>query len=96
MCSYCKSGGGGFHSNIRVLDMSFNNISTISKQYFRPVEISLTHLHLSHNKILNATRDVFGNMPHLQWLDLSSNGLYEMDFDTFRNTKRLQVITAII
>ncbi|XP_030758115.1 chaoptin [Sitophilus oryzae] len=85
-------GFGGFHSNVKVLDMSYNNISLIAKQFFRPAEISLTHLYLSHNKILNATRDVFGNMPHLQWLDVSWNQIYEMDFDMFRNTKKLQVL----
>ncbi|XP_048520977.1 chaoptin isoform X2 [Dendroctonus ponderosae] len=85
-------GSGGYHSNIQVLDMSFNNISMIAKKFFRPAEISLTNLYLSHNRIINATRDVFGNMPHLQWLDLSSNHIYEMDFDMFRNTKKLQVL----
>ncbi|XP_019875931.2 chaoptin isoform X2 [Aethina tumida] len=93
VCSICE-GMGALHSNIRVLDLSFNNITTISRQFFRPVEISITHLYLGHNRLLNATRDVFGNMPHLQWLDISHNGLYEMDFDMFRNTKKLQVLLA--
>lgn len=90
VCPYC-TGSGGYHSNIQVLDMSFNNISMIGKKFFRPAEISLTNLYLSHNRIINATREVFGNMPHLQWLDLSRNHIYEMDFDMFRNTKKLQV-----
>ncbi|CAH1974718.1 unnamed protein product [Acanthoscelides obtectus] len=85
---------GGVHSNIRILDLSHNNITLISKQFFRPIELSLTHLYLSHNSIWNATKDVFGSMRHLQWLDISSNGMYEMDFDMFRNTKRLQVLIA--
>lgn len=63
----------------------------IAKQFFRPAEISLNSLYLGHNQIMNATREVFGNMPHLQWLDLSRNEIYEMDFDMFRNTKKLQV-----
>lgn len=58
---------------------------------FRSAEVSLTHLYLSHNKLQNATRDVFGNMPHLQVLDLSHNQLLDLEFDTFKNTKRLQV-----
>lgn len=90
VCFYC-TGIGGIHSNIKILDLSHNNISTISNQFFRPVELSLTHLHLSHNNLLNATREVFGNLRHLQWLDISHNKMYEMDFDMFRNTKRLQV-----
>lgn len=39
----------------------------------------------------NVTRDVFGNMPHLQWLDISHNYIRELDFDAFKNTKDLQV-----
>ncbi|KAJ9598947.1 hypothetical protein L9F63_010541 [Diploptera punctata] len=80
------------HSNIKVLDLSNNNVSRIGRTFFRPVERSLTHLHMSHNWLSNATREVFGNMPHLQWLDLSYNQLAEMDFDTFRNTRNLQVL----
>ncbi|XP_054280137.1 chaoptin-like [Macrosteles quadrilineatus] len=80
------------HANVKVLDMSHNNITHIGRGYFRPVERSLTHLYLRHNWLSNATRDVFGNMPHLQWLDLAHNNLYEVDFDSFRNTKKLQVL----
>jgi Leucine-rich repeat (LRR) protein len=31
-------------------------------------------------------------MPHLQWLDLSHNIISEMEFDTFRNIRKLQVL----
>lgn len=44
----------------------------------------------------NTTRDIFGRMVHLQWLDLSHNDLIEIDFDTFRNTKNLQVFFKVI
>ncbi|KAJ8916973.1 hypothetical protein NQ315_008373 [Exocentrus adspersus] len=88
------AGVGRIHSNIKILDLSHNNISSVSKYFFMPVELSLSHLYLSHNNILNATREVFGNLRHLQWLDVSHNGLYEMDFDMFRDTKKLQVIHA--
>ena len=79
------------HSNVKVLDLSYNNVTRIGRTFFKPVERSLSHLHLSHNWVRNATREVFGNMPHLQWLDLSYNQLVDMDFDTFRNTRNLQV-----
>ncbi|KAI4459845.1 antigen bsp putative-related [Holotrichia oblita] len=88
------SGVGGLHSNIKVLDLSYNNITSISKQYFQPAILSLTHLYLSNNKIINATKDVFGNIDHLQVLDISYNQLGEIDFDTFRNTRRLQILRA--
>lgn len=84
--------GGNLQSNIKVLDMSHNNISDIMRFYFRPVEYSLTHLYLAHNEIANVTQGVFGNMPHLQWLDFRYNDLVEVDFDCFRNTKNLQVL----
>nr|CAD7567857.1 unnamed protein product [Timema californicum] len=83
--------GGLFHSNIKVLDLSHNNVSWIARGYLRPLEISVTHLYLGNNALQNATREVFGNMPHLQWLDLSGNSISELDFDVFRNTRRLQV-----
>jgi len=78
-------------SNVKVLDLSYNNISHIGHSYLWPVEHSLTHLHLSNNRMLNTTREVFGNMIHLQWLDLSHNQLMQLDFDTFHNTRTLQV-----
>lgn len=62
------------------------------KYYFKPVEYSLTHLYLSNNQLRNITQSVFGNMPHLQWLDLRHNQLFEVDFDCFKNTKNLQVL----
>jgi Leucine-rich repeat (LRR) protein len=83
--------GSEMSTNIKVLDLSYNNVTFIGHRYLWPVEQSLTHLHLSHNRLINATHEVFGNMPHLQWLDLSSNQLVELDFDTFHNTKMLQV-----
>ncbi|XP_014471116.1 PREDICTED: chaoptin isoform X3 [Dinoponera quadriceps] len=84
--------GGNVQSNIKVLDLSYNNISDIMKYYFKPVEYSLTHLYLSNNELKNITQGIFGNMPHLQWLDLRHNELYEVDFDCFKNTKNLQVL----
>ncbi|XP_020278724.1 chaoptin [Pseudomyrmex gracilis] len=83
---------GNIQSNIKVLDLSYNNISDIMKYYFKPVEFSLTHLYLSNNELRNITQYLFGNMPHLQWLDLSRNDLLELDFDCFKNTKNLQVL----
>lgn len=84
-------GRGGEVSNVRVLDLSYNNITRVVRNYLRPAERSLTHLHLSHNRLSNATREVFGGMPHLQWLDLGDNELAELEYDVFRNTRNLQV-----
>ncbi|XP_034949878.1 chaoptin [Chelonus insularis] len=84
--------GGALQSNIKVLDLSHNNITDIAKFYFRPVEYSLTHLYFSHNEIGNITQTIFGNLPHLQWLDLRYNDIIEIDYDCFRNTKNIQVL----
>jgi len=87
--------GRGGEVNVKVLDLSYNNITCIMRGYLQPVERSLTHLHLSHNHLYNTTHQVFGSMPHLQWLDLSSNELTELDFDTFRNIRTLQVGSTV-
>lgn len=31
-------------------------------------------------------------MPHLQWLDLSYNEISELDYDTFKYSRKLQVL----
>lgn len=80
------------HVNIKTLDMSSNNITKIVGGYFKPVEMSLMKLSLASNQLYNATRDVFGNMPHLQWLDLEYNQISELDYDTFKYTRKLQVL----
>ncbi|XP_037921990.1 chaoptin isoform X3 [Hermetia illucens] len=90
--SWTGRDGGMVHSNIKILDLSHNNVSVIHPGYFKPVEMSLTHLHLGYNNLTNATRDVFGNMPQLNWVDISHNFIREVDFDAFKNTKKLQVL----
>jgi Leucine-rich repeat (LRR) protein len=58
-------------SNLRSLDLSFNNISIV-----RGLPPSLTHLNLSHNKIMH----IFGfeKLLLLYELDLSDNQLLDM------------------
>ncbi|KFB38898.1 AGAP000019-PA-like protein [Anopheles sinensis] len=80
------------HSNIRSLDFSSNNISKIVPGYFRPAEISLMKLALQHNKLTVISRDIFGNMPHLNWLDLSDNQIADIEYDALRSTRKLQVL----
>lgn len=87
---------GGLHSNVKVLDLSYNNITIISKQFFKPAFISLTHLYLNFNNLMNASKDIFGNLPHLEWLDLSHNQIYEIDYNTFRDAKQMQVLMYLI
>ncbi|KAI5698085.1 hypothetical protein M8J75_001448 [Diaphorina citri] len=85
--SYSDSEG----SNIKILDLSHNNISHIAEEYFHPVINTLTHLFMGDNALNKATRNAFGSLHHLEWLDLSVNNIYDIDFDAFKNTHRLQV-----
>lgn len=80
------------HVSVKVLDLSHNNISFISNRFFRPVELSLLELKLSFNRILKATSDAFGSMVNLQLLDVAHNQIFEFEQDTFKNTKKLQVL----
>lgn len=90
VCLYCV-GSASLSANIKTLDLSYNNISFISQHYFLPIEPSLIHLYLSHNKVMKVTRDVFGNMMNLQQLDISHNRILEFEQDTFKHTRKLQV-----
>lgn len=73
------------------MDLSGNRISDICKDYFVPIKNTLTHLHLSHNQLTNASRAVFGSLSQLQWLDLSFNIIGGVDHDTLRETDEIQV-----
>ncbi|XP_058444042.1 chaoptin [Malaya genurostris] len=83
---------GFAHTNIKSLNMSSNNITKIIDGYFKPVELSLMRLSLAKNRLNSTSRDLLGNMIHLQWLDLDGNLISEIDYDTFRYTKKLQVL----
>ncbi|XP_050296865.1 chaoptin isoform X2 [Anthonomus grandis grandis] len=83
--------GGSETRRIGVLDLSFNNIQNISEGFFEPVNSSLKRLHLGHNQIMNATGKVFGAMKYLQWLDLSWNSIFEMEFDMFDRSRRMDL-----
>ncbi|XP_059058531.1 chaoptin [Achroia grisella] len=78
--------------NIRVLDFSHNNITYIAPYYFRHVDLTLSELYLSHNLLRNITREVFGSMMMLQYLDLSHNYIYHLEFDCFARVKSLQFL----
>lgn len=54
-----------YHSNIKILDLSHNNISLIHPGYFRPAESSLTHLHLGYNSLMVITKLKINEMDFL-------------------------------
>ncbi|XP_046462597.1 chaoptin-like [Daphnia pulex] len=84
--------GWSSYSSIRSLDLGYNNISFISRNYFEPIRSSLTHLVLQHNQLRNISRDVYSDMQHLLWLDISDNNIQLVDSDAFANAKSLQVL----
>lgn len=55
------------------------------------METSLSFLYLSFNNLRQVSRNVFGNLHNLIWLDLGHNRITEMGFDSFRGSKKLQV-----
>ncbi|XP_013188195.1 chaoptin isoform X2 [Amyelois transitella] len=83
---------GTISVNIRVLDFSHNNITYIAPYYFRHADLTLSELYLSHNMLRNITREVFGSMVMLQYLDLSHNFIYHLEFDCFAKVKALQIL----
>lgn len=62
----------------------------------RHADLTLSELHLSHNRLRNITREVFGSMHMLQYLDLSHNHIFDMEYDCFKKVKNLQVKIAKI
>ena len=82
------------HCLFQSLDMSHNNISSIGRYFFSPVEMTLSELYFRFNSLHNASKDVFGHLPGLTHLDLSANQIQVIDFDSFRTTTRLQVSSS--
>ncbi|KAK7590207.1 hypothetical protein V9T40_001820 [Parthenolecanium corni] len=78
--------------NIKTLDLSGNQIMDICKDYFVPIENTLTNLYLSRNRLTNTSRAVFGSLSQLQWLDLSFNKINRVDPDTMRETDEIQIL----
>lgn len=48
--NFCMA-GSVYHSNIKILDLSHNNVSHIGSGFFKPAELSLTQLYLGYNAI---------------------------------------------
>lgn len=46
---------------------------------------------MSFNNLWQVSRNIFGNLYNLVWLDLGHNQITEVGFDAFRGSKKLQV-----
>ncbi|CAG7698441.1 unnamed protein product [Allacma fusca] len=78
-------------STIEMMDLSNNDITYISTDFFYPISNTLIELDLSHNSIENITDGHFQGMTFLQRLDLSHNDLETIDEDLLQGTKALQI-----
>lgn len=47
---------------------------------------------MSFNNLWQVSRNVFGNLYNLIWLDIGHNHITKVEFDSFRGSKKLQVI----
>ncbi|XP_023217408.1 protein artichoke-like [Centruroides sculpturatus] len=75
-------------TNLRDLDLSYNNINFISSEAFSNLN-QLIRLDLSHNYIWNLAVDVFSGVKSLKKLDLSYNNIQNIIPNTFMPTKML-------
>uniref|UniRef100_A0A182P4B2 Ig-like domain-containing protein n=1 Tax=Anopheles epiroticus TaxID=199890 RepID=A0A182P4B2_9DIPT len=78
-------------SNLMILDLSANLLSTIRRDYFSRLE-RLKLLQLSANQLTNLPSDIFADLPNLVELDLHGNRLGELPLHMFRPLGRLRVL----
>lgn len=53
---------------------------------------NLNYLYMSYNNLCQISRNVFGDLNSLIWLDIGHNHITDVGFDSFRGTRKLQVI----
>nr|XP_040239263.2 uncharacterized protein LOC120959720 [Anopheles coluzzii]XP_040239264.2 uncharacterized protein LOC120959720 [Anopheles coluzzii]XP_040239265.2 uncharacterized protein LOC120959720 [Anopheles coluzzii] len=78
-------------SNLMILDLSANLLSTLRRDYFSRLE-RLKLLQLSANQLHNLPSDIFTDLPNLVELDLHGNRLGELPLHLFRPLGRLRVL----
>uniref|UniRef100_A0A182Q9Z1 Ig-like domain-containing protein n=1 Tax=Anopheles farauti TaxID=69004 RepID=A0A182Q9Z1_9DIPT len=78
-------------SNLLILDVSANKLSTIRRDFFSRLE-RLKLLQLSANQLHNLPSDIFYDLPNLVELDLHGNRLGELPLHLFRALGRLRVL----
>ncbi|XP_076236661.1 G-protein coupled receptor rickets isoform X2 [Calliopsis andreniformis] len=76
-------------SELRVLDLASNQISTLLDEPFKGLGM-LHDLLLSNNKLRLIPSDAFNGLPRLQVLDLESNYIEYIHPDAFKETKHLE------
>lgn len=81
--NFCQP-GSIYHSNIKVLDLSHNNVSRIDGGFFKPAELSLTQLYLAHNAITVSYLEMLGTLiANLELLfEKGHSALYRFKFNS--------------
>lgn len=79
-------------SNIKSINLSYNNISYVDSNFFDPIRLSVNTLDLSHNTIFNLTNLGFVDMTHLQTLILSHNTIDMIGNEEFKGLTNLQIL----
>ena len=79
-------------SSIEMLDLSDNEISYISPDFFHPIANTLMVLDLSSNEIGNISGIHLLGMSFLQKLDLSHNDIQFLDPDLLLNSQSIQIL----
>ncbi|XP_041447666.1 uncharacterized protein LOC111066882 [Drosophila obscura] len=72
------------------LDLSCNQFSRLSSNFFVQRLPQLRHLNLAHNRLGNVSRETFYNLLELQTLLLSHNNISDIDYETFLALPNLQ------
>uniref|UniRef100_A0A182YQI2 Ig-like domain-containing protein n=1 Tax=Anopheles stephensi TaxID=30069 RepID=A0A182YQI2_ANOST len=78
-------------SNLLILDLSANLLSTIRRDYFSRLE-RLKLLQLSANQLHNLPSDIFNDLSNLVELDLHGNRVGELPLHLFRPLGKLRVL----
>ncbi|KAL2076570.1 hypothetical protein ACEWY4_027827 [Coilia grayii] len=87
-----RSVPSGLHSLIKILDLSYNNITEIKWADFQHPLCHNTQLILSHNSIEKIDDGALSRLHRLQELNLSSNSLWAVTEGMFQGLRKLKVL----
>ncbi|XP_041978638.1 chaoptin-like [Aricia agestis] len=77
---------------ITILDLSFNSLQTVYRDFFESMRYSLRQVLLSHNRIVHVDGFAFGSMPHLIILNLQNNSISVVKRRAFAEMPSLQML----
>lgn len=75
---------------IKVLDLSYNQLTQVPVNFLNAVSESLRHLHLKFNLITNLYNTAFGNLEILNSLDISNNQIKTLHKKAFIGIENVQ------